>query len=88
MWASGLGALTVVSSGTHHVFVQRVTYPWDVVPGLALLRAAGGAHCVWPPQRDEKGKPMPWCLPPLGERSGILAACNDTVLRDAVKALF
>lgn len=75
MWGCGLLALTAVSRGSHHLFVQRVTYPWDVAPGLAILHAAGGVSSDWPaPARRA------WSLPTGGERRGVVAAASEQVL--------
>lgn len=44
MWSC---ALTALARGIHHLFVQRVNWPWDIAPGLALAHAAGGCfHSV------------------------------------------
>jgi myo-inositol-1(or 4)-monophosphatase len=76
MWGCGLLALASVSRGSHHLFIQRYTYPWDVVPGLAILRAAGGVDSVWPAQMRQ-----PWSFDPASKTQGVVAACNPKVLK-------
>ena len=81
MWGSGLISLTALIRGSHHLFVQRVTYPWDIVPGLAILHAAGGVSTCWP-------DPEPGLWRFSDEiKSGVIAACNQPILDAAVKCL-
>lgn len=81
MWGCGLISLSALARGTHHLFAQRVIWPWDIVPGLALVHAAGGVSSVWP---DPDAKP--WTF--TGElQSDVIAACNEDVLRAAAAAL-
>jgi fructose-1,6-bisphosphatase/inositol monophosphatase family enzyme len=74
MWGCGLLALTAVARGSHHLFVQKVTYPWDVAPGLAILHSAGGFSSSWPaPTRQ------PWVLSAQSP-GGIVATCNERLM--------
>lgn len=76
MWGCGLMGLLALSRGSHHLFVQRVTYPWDLVPGLAILHSAGGVDSAWPCK-----KPGPWTLRRWRAHRGVAAACNEEVLK-------
>jgi len=81
MWGCGLVALAALARGTHHLFVQRVIWPWDIVPGLALVHAAGGVSTAWPSPRPE-----PWRF--TGQlKTDVIVACNQHILDAAVEAL-
>lgn len=81
MWGCGLIALSAVARGTHHLFVQRVIWPWDIVPGLAIVHAAGGLSTAWPTP-----EPQPWRF--TGKlQSDVIVACNADILTAATKAL-
>jgi myo-inositol-1(or 4)-monophosphatase len=75
MWGCGLLSLIAVARGSHHLFVQRHTYPWDVVPGLAILRAAGGVDSIWP-----SNDPKAWILPGPESPQGLIAASNERLM--------
>jgi fructose-1,6-bisphosphatase/inositol monophosphatase family enzyme len=81
MWGCGLVSFTALARGTHHLFAQRVIWPWDVVPGLALAHAAGAVSTAWP-----SPQPREWTF--TGTlKSDVVAACNPEILRAAVAAL-
>ena len=75
MWGCGLVAMTAVARGTHHLFVQREMEPWDLVPGLALVRAAGGESSLWP-----AAKPQEWELQYSSAATGVVAAANKQIM--------
>jgi len=79
MWGCGLLALTAISRGSHHLFFQMFTYPWDVVPGLAILRAAEGCDTTWPPSKGS------WELGSATQRTGLIAASNKHILEQFVR---
>lgn len=72
MWGCGLLSLLSVAKGGHHLFVQRVTYPHDIVPGLAILESAGGAWATLP-----TGTSLRW--DPSEIHVGIVAACSEEI---------
>ena len=74
MWGCGLLSILSVARGGHHLFVQRITYPHDIVPGLAILEAAGGAWSTIPARAS-------LCWDPDREHIGIVAASSDRILQ-------
>ena len=80
MWGCGLLSLVAISRGSFHLFVQRITYPWDVVPGLAILRSAGGVDSIWPNSLCET-----WSLNKWKTNPGIVAAGNKKLLRTFIE---
>ena len=73
MWGCGLISLLSIAKGGYHLFVQHITYPHDVVPGLAILESAGGAWTTLP-----EGTTLEW--DPTELHAGIVGACSHTVL--------
>jgi myo-inositol-1(or 4)-monophosphatase len=78
MWGCGLISLTALARGTHHLFAQRVIWPWDIVPGLALVHAAGAKSTVWPAPEAK-----PWAFTGV-LKSDVIVACNAEILQAAV----
>lgn len=81
MWGCGLISLMALARGTHHLFAQRVIWPWDIVPGLAIVHAAGGVSCTWSRETTQ-----PWRL---SNRlaSDVITACNAGILSAARNVL-
>ncbi|HEX3799319.1 MAG TPA: inositol monophosphatase family protein [Verrucomicrobiae bacterium] len=75
MWGCGLMAGVSVAQGCHHLFFQRVTYPYDLVPYLPIIESAGG---VW---RTIPKKPS-LCWNASKENVGIIVACNEAIMKE------
>jgi fructose-1,6-bisphosphatase/inositol monophosphatase family enzyme len=79
MWGSGLLAGVSVAQGCHHLFVQRITYPYDLVPYLPIIESAGG---IW---RTIPGDSS-LCWDASNRDVGIVVACNQRIMNQVAQA--
>jgi fructose-1,6-bisphosphatase/inositol monophosphatase family enzyme len=77
MWGCGLLSGVSVAQGCHHIFVQRITYPYDLVPYLPIIQSAGGTWRTIP-----GGSSLSW--DPENKDVGIVVACSEKILNEFV----
>lgn len=78
MWGCGLLSAISVACGGHHVFLQRVTYPYDIIPALPILNSAGAVWQTIPSQSS-----LIWN--PERKHVGIIVSSSETILNQVLK---